>query len=296
MSANLPLWRSLLYVPANVERFVARAHLRGADALIVDLEDSIQPDDKAAARRLAPEAIRRVGQAGADVLVRINRPWRLAVADLEAVVSPAVCALCLPKVPDAGHLRAVAEVCDELEAERGMAPGHTRFIAMVETAEAFFRLEEIARAHPRVVGLVLGVEDFASDMGMPPEPEGLHMPVQMAALAARAAGIRAFGTVGSVAQFADREAYREQVRRAKRLGFTGAMCIHPEQAKVLNEEHMPAAADVAYARRVLAADAAAKQEGRGSYTLDGRMIDIPIVERARNLLARAEALAARGIQ
>ena len=112
MAAELPVWRSLLYVPVNVERFVAKAHERGADAIQLDLEDSVPPADKASARKLVPEAAKRVRQRGADVVVRINQPLRLAVPDLEACIGPDVDALALPKVDSAGHVRLLAEAID----------------------------------------------------------------------------------------------------------------------------------------------------------------------------------------
>ena len=128
MSENkkLPIWRSMMFVPVNVDKFVASAHTRGADAIILDLEDSILPKDKERARTLVPAAATTVARSGADVLVRINRPWRLCLRDLEAVVSKEVCALMLPKAESAEHLRLVAEVLDELEAERGLPQGHTK--------------------------------------------------------------------------------------------------------------------------------------------------------------------------
>ena len=191
MSDNLPVWRSLLFVPVTQRRFVVGAARRGADAIILDLEDSVAASEKERARTLVPEAAEIVSRGGADVVVRINRPLRLAVRDIEAAVGPRVLALALPKADSAEHVRLLAEVVDEVEAERGMAPGTTRLIAMVETAAAFFRLAEIASAHPRLCGLTLGAEDFATSAGITAEPEALTMPKQMAVFAAREAKMRA---------------------------------------------------------------------------------------------------------
>src|SRR6516162_1292986 len=142
-AAALPVWRSLLFVPVTQRRFVDGASRRGADAIILDLEDSIAASEKDRARTLVPEAAALVSRGGADVVVRINRPLRMTVRDLEAVISPAVQAIALPK------------------AERGMAIGTTKMLAMVETCSAFFRIAEIAKASPRLVALNLGAEDFA---------------------------------------------------------------------------------------------------------------------------------------
>jgi citrate lyase subunit beta/citryl-CoA lyase len=187
--ASLPLWRSLLFVAVTAKRFVDGAARRGADAIILDLEDSVAASEKERARGLVTEAAEIVARRGADVVVRVNRPWRQTVRDLEAAVGPRVQALALPKTDSVDHVRMIAEVVDELEAERGMVPGTTRLIAMVETAAALFRIAEIARAHPRLVGLNVGAEDFALSAGMLPEAEALFMPKQLCVFAARAAGI-----------------------------------------------------------------------------------------------------------
>jgi citrate lyase subunit beta/citryl-CoA lyase len=198
-----PVWRSLLYVPVNVEKYVAKAHTRGADAIQLDLEDSVPVSEKANARKLVQEAAETVSQAGADVVVRINQPLRMAVRDLEETVSPLVHAITLTKVDSASHVKLLAEMVDELEAERGMTPGHTRFITLVESADAFFRLEEIAKSHPRVAALGLGGEDFATSVGTVPDPDVMLYPKQQSIIASRAAGIMPLGIIGTVADYSD---------------------------------------------------------------------------------------------
>ena len=292
-AARLPVWRSLLFVPVTAKRFVDGAARRGADAIILDLEDSIAASEKERARTLVPQAAEIVSRGGADVVVRVNRPLRLAVRDIEAAVSPGVLALALPKVDSPEHVRLLAEIVDEVEAERGLAPGTTRFIAMVETAAAFFRMAEIARAHPRLCALNLGAEDFALSAGILPDAEGLFMPKQMAVFAARAAGIMPLGFIGTVAEFHDLDGFRQTIRRSRRLGFIGASVIHPSQIAILNEEFRPSAAEIDHASRVVAAYEKAFAEGVGAVTVDGKMIDVPIVERARLLLERETAIADR---
>jgi citrate lyase subunit beta/citryl-CoA lyase len=290
---NLPVWRSMLFVPVTQRRFVEGAARRGADAIILDLEDSVAASEKERARTLVPEAAEIVSRGGADVVVRLNRPLRMTARDLEAVIGPGVQAVALPKAESADHVRLVAEIIDELEAERGIAVGSTKMLAMVETASAFFRIAEIARAHPRLVGLNLGAEDFALSAGMLPEAEGLLMPKQMCVFAARAAGIMPLGFVGTVAEFHDLDGFRETVRRSRRLGFMGASVIHPSQIAILNEEFSASTAEIDHARRVVVAYEEALAAGVGAVTVDGKMIDVPIVERAQQLLEREEAIAAR---
>ena len=246
LRSDLPVWRSLLFVPVTVRKFVEGAPARGADAIILDLEDSVPAAEKSRARTLLQDAAVIVARGGADVVVRINRPLRLAIPDIEAAVSPRVHALALPKVESADHLRLLAEAIDEVEAERGMTAGATKLLAMVETASAFFEMAEIARAHPRVVAMTLGAEDFALSVGMLPEAEGLFFPKQQMIIAARAAEILPLGFLGTVADFRDLVAFRATIHRSRRLGFLGAACIHPSQVAILNEEYAPPASDVTH--------------------------------------------------
>ena len=290
---TLPVWRSALYVPANVPRFIDGAHKRGADAIIVDLEDSVPIAERPAARRDLVATAENVARGGADVIVRINRPWRQTMLDLEAAISPRVKALAVTKVDSADHIRLIAEVVSELEAERGMAVGTTQFMAMIETPGAWFQMPEIAKADKRIIALTLGGEDFALAMGMLPTAEALMMPKQQLAIAARAAGILPLGFIGTVADYKDLVAFRETVRRSRRLGFRGASVIHPSQIPILNEEFSPSTEDVASARRIVAAYDEAVTAGRGSISVDGKMIDVPVVVRAQELLAIHDAIRER---
>lgn len=290
---DLPAWRSMLFVPLTVEKFVSTAADRGADAIILDLEDAIAPSQKERARALIAGAIPRVARNGADVLLRVNRPWRLLVRDLEAAVIPGVGGLLLTKVDSPEHVQAVADVVDELEAERGLPRGGIRFVVLVETGSGFFRIEAIARSHSRVVGLSLGTEDFTASVGMLPDPDALLYPKQHTVFAARAAGILPLGFVGSIADFRDQSAFRAIVRRSKRLGFVGASAIHPLQVQVLNEEFSPTLEEVDRAERIIAAYEKAHSEGVGAVQFEGAMIDVPVVERAHTVLRRAAAVRAR---
>ena len=291
--AMLPVWRSMLFVPVTVEKYVARAAERGADALILDLEDSVPLAEKPRGREVLQDTAATVAKNGADVVVRINRPLRLAIADIEAAVSPRVQALMLTKVESAEHVQMLAEVVDEIESERGMAEGATKFVALVETASGFLRINEIARAHPRLVALSIGAEDFALSVGMLPEAEGLFFPKQQMIIAARAAGILPLGFLGTVADFRDLDAFRSTIRRSRRLGFMGASCIHPSQVAVLNEEYRPSPDEVAVAERAVVAYDAATASGIGAIEIDGKMVDVPVIERAKHVLQRHRAVLAR---
>lgn len=293
MIKELPVWRSLMYVPVNVEKYVDKAHTRGADVIQLDLEDSVPPAEKANARKLVEKAAARVRRAGADVVVRINQPLSLAVRDLEHSVCPDVDGIACTKIDSASHVRLLDELVTELEEKRGMTVGHTRFIAMIETPEAFTRIDEIPAASPRVVAINIGGEDFALNCNMQPTGEALFYPKQRMIIAANAAGVLPLGFIDSVASFGDWEAFRKMVRRSRDFGFMGAGCIHPGQVTIVNEEYTPTQAEVEYARKVIALDKEAAASGRGSFSLDGKMIDIPIIVRAQKLIRRYEAIKAR---
>lgn len=281
-----------MYVPVTSREFVEKAHTRGADGIKLDLEDSIPAAEKDAARRALPGAIDFLA-ARTDVLVRINRPWRLAVRDLEVAVRPGVRALALPKVTSGDHLRAIDEVVSELEPAAGLAPGTVGFLAMIETPAALLRAHEIATASPRLVALTLGGEDFATSIGIAPEPDLMEHPARTIVYAARAAGIMPLGLAGTVATHRDTEAFRAVARRSRRIGFLGASAIHPAQVPILNEEFAPPAEEVDRARRLVAAYDAAVAEGVGAIDFEGSMVDEPIVVRARALVEWADAVAAR---
>jgi citrate lyase subunit beta/citryl-CoA lyase len=290
---DLPVWRSLLYVPVNVEKYIEKAHTRGADCIQLDLEDSVPASRKDAARRLVPAAAARVRRGGADVVVRINSPADTASKDLEASVCADVDGIAITKTQGADHVKRIDDVLSGLEAKRGLRPGHTRLIAMVETPAAFFQMPAIATASPRLAAMNIGGEDFALESGMEPTEETLLMPKQQMIFAARAGGLMPLGFIASVAAFGDWEAFGRMVRRSRQFGFMGAGCIHPGQVPIVNREYSPSAEEIAYARRVIDENASAEAAGRASFAIEGKMIDVPVVERARRLLARLAAIDAR---
>jgi citrate lyase subunit beta/citryl-CoA lyase len=284
-ATTLPVWRSLLFCPANVEKFVTKAHARGADAIILDLEDSVAFASKEEARQAVRTAAKTVGQAGADVLVRINRPLPLAVRDIEAAVSADVFGLVLPKVASADHVRLLSETVLEVELAKGVAPGHSRFLLLVESAAALDNIHAIAASDQRVAGLAVGGEDLATDLGAEPTVDALYVAKMMGLHAARAANILPIGVLASVAALDDDDGYRAMIRRSRALGFEGATCVHPKHVAVLNEEFSPSANEVAKAKALLAADPG----NAGAFFYDGAMIDMPAIVRAKRTVSRARA-------
>ncbi|WP_210208477.1 HpcH/HpaI aldolase/citrate lyase family protein [Rhodoplanes roseus] len=277
-------WRSLMYVPANVRRFVDKAPQAGADAVILDLEDSVPAAAKEAARDGLAEAVGIVRQGPSQVLVRINRPLPQAVRDLEAAVAAGADGIVLTKAMGPEHVVLMAETLDLL----APVPVGGRGVVMVpiiETAEAVPLIGAIAAASPRVAGMLCGAEDLAAELGCAPDDEIVSAIKRQMIIACAAAGIAPLGLLGTVADFRDPEAVREVALRSRRAGFTGATCVHPSIVPVLNQAFAPTEAELALARRQVEAAEAAAREGRGSFAVDGRMVDEPILRRARRILA-----------
>ncbi len=284
--------RSILIVPVNVPRYVTRAHERGADAVMLDLEDAIPPDEKERARDLAREAIPLAARGGADVLVRINKPFHLALRDLDAVVRPGLTGIFFPKTEAASEIQGLDRLLVERELAAGMKPGCLQIGVALESARGLFNAIPIVAASPRVVTVVFGSEDVTLELGVEPTQEGKERFLGNASviMVAALAGIQALGRLGNMADYSDLEAWGQTIREARRMGFKGSTCIHPGQVGVLNREFSPDPADVAHARAVITAYDAAEAQGRASASVDGKMIDIPTVKRARQLLARTMAI------
>ncbi len=289
-----PGWRTALFIPVHIEKFVAKAHTRGADAYILDLEDSVPLEQKAEARACVVSAAETVRQGGADALVRINLDERFAMDDVAASISEHVKAIVVPKVESADALRHLSQKMSELEKKRGLPEGHTALIAMIESVDALPLLDKIASADPRVVAMTLGSEDFSATAGMMPLPQTLLLPNQMLAFACRRANIMPLGFPGSIADYSDISAFTETVKFAKQLGFVGAFCIHPKQVEVINEVLTPTEDEIAHARGLLEAFEVGLAAGKGAVEYKGKMIDLPVVERAKELLRNAEARGLNG--
>jgi citrate lyase subunit beta/citryl-CoA lyase len=287
--------RSKLIVPTNVSRFVDRAHLRGADAVMLDLEDSIPPSEKAAARAMLGDGVEKVGRGGADVVVRINKPYDLAVADLDAAVRPGVDTICFPKVESAREIAMLDTLIAEREGRAGLAVGTIRLALGIESAVGLAVVDDILAASERVLTVDVGAEDFTRDLDVEPTRSGheLLFARQMVVQAARRAGAQALGMATTLANYTDMEALRSSISQAREMGFRGAGCIHPAQVGPLNELFAPPPDRVERARRVLIAYDEALAQGRASASLDGEMIDVPVAERARAIVERADAIATR---
>jgi citrate lyase subunit beta/citryl-CoA lyase len=280
------MWRSFLFVPVLSERFLAKAGTRGADAVVLDLEDSIPAGQKDAARAALPDAIAGLAAQDADVLVRVNAGKDLVAADIAAAVGPNLRAVVLPKVEGAADAHNAGALIAEAEAAAGMAVGATGLIAQVESAVGFLAAAEIA-AEPRVTAMTLGVEDFAVSTGARPIPSAVGYPAQHVIICAKAHGKSAFVMPGHMREFENVALFEEAARIGRDLGSDGGFAIHPRQIEVLNRVFTPSDDEVAAARRIVEAFDAVG--GQGAISVDGQMIDPPVAEQARRVLARAKA-------
>jgi citrate lyase subunit beta / citryl-CoA lyase len=181
----------------------------------------------------------------------------------------------------------IARQVDALEKARGLAANSIKFIAQIEDVHALRVLDEIATSSSRLLGMILGSEDFSASVGMEPFPEGLFAPNQQIIFACRRAGILPLGFPASIADYSDITLFRNHIRLARRMGFVGAFCVHPSQIAVLNEEFSPSGAEIEFACGLIAAYEAAVREGKAAVAYKGKMIDPPVVARAQETLRRA---------
>jgi citrate lyase subunit beta/citryl-CoA lyase len=269
--------RSLLFVPGSDDGKLRKAFTAGADAVVADLEDSVRPEAKADARRLVAATLAEAPSGPARV-VRLNAvDTPFFEDDLAVLEGLALDAIVLPKASPAA--------VDELAArETTAAP----VIAIVETAEGLRDVHQLAE-QPSVVVLALGAVDLGLELRLRPRSDRheLLLARSTLVLASAAAGLRPpFDAVH--VDVRDRDGLEDECRYAHSLGFRGKACIHPDQVAVVNREFTPSEEDVARARRVVDAYEAAADEGRGALALGGEMIDLPVVEEARRILAAAE--------
>ena len=289
---SLKIRRSTLIFPVNVPRFLEKAHLRGADAITLDLEDSVPPAEKNAARKLVRDAIPAVGRGGGEVLVRINNEPDLICEDVDASVYPGLTGLRLPKVESAEQIHRLDALIEAKEKERGIPPNTITISARIETPLGLLRAEAIADASSRIDCYGVGTVDWSFALGVEPSEDGIELlyAVCKVLTICKAKGIMANGLLGSVAGFKDLEGFERAVVRGKQLGLEGAGCIHPTQVPILNRVFSPSPERVAQSRRVMEAYEEGLKKGTAFVALDGKMVDIPVYYRAKVIVDRADAI------
>ncbi|MBI1942862.1 MAG: CoA ester lyase [Betaproteobacteria bacterium] len=284
--------RSFLFAPGNHARRVEKAFLLGADAVILDLEDSVALAEKQAARRPVAEALARPRKCRGYVRVNaMGSPF--CFRDLAEVIGKGVDGVVLPKTESAADLHAIDWLIANLERERGLPVGAIDLIPTIETAAGLTRIDRVLQARSlkpysgtwRVRRVAFGAADYSHDLGLAPSAEETELAHARArlVLASRAAGVE--GPLDSPwFRLKDAEGLRRAVERSRRMGFQGRLCIHPEQIAVVNEGYAPSAAEIARAERIIAAFREAEAKGAAAVQVDGQMVDYPVVHQAERLL------------
>ena len=256
------------------------------DAFVPDLEDSVPDAEKENARQITAAHLVKLGAGGIPVIPRVNAlgsGW--FEEDLTAVVGPSIYGISVGKIQTVDDIASISEIIAGLERKAGLEVGKVRLIPWIETALAVVHCYQICRASPRIVAVAFGAEDFTDNMGIERREDESEVAFarNSVCIAARAAGVDALDT--PFFRFKDPDGLQANVQAAKQFGFKGKFAIHPAQVDPINTLFLPSAADIEYALRVVAAFEEAERAGRGSTSLDGKVIDVPVVKRARSILA-----------
>ena len=293
----MKLRRSLLYVPGNNPGMIKDAGIYGADCILFDLEDSVSITEKDAARCLVAEALQNMHYGNCELFVRINDPLSaLGKADLEAIVPLGKANIRLPKTESARDILVCDEQITALEEQYGLEVGSTKMMAAVESAEGVLNAREIAKASPRMVAIAIGGEDYTADLKTARTKTGeeLLFGRNMVLLAARSAGIDAIDTVFS--DINDEEGYLAEIALIKQLGFDGKSVINPRQIRPLHQAYEPTKKEIRRSLAIVDAIEEARKKGSGVVSLNGKMIDRPVVLRAQRLLELAGPMAVQKVR
>ncbi|MBB6214147.1 citrate lyase subunit beta/citryl-CoA lyase [Anaerosolibacter carboniphilus] len=282
------LRRTMMFIPGNNPSMMCDPHIYGPDSIMFDLEDSVKLAEKDAARFLVYHALRTIDFGEVEKVVRVNPlDTPFGRADIEAMVKAGADIIRLPKAETAQDVMAVDRVITEFEEKYGIEKGSVGIMAAIESGLGIINAYAIATASPRLVGMAIGAEDFVTDLKTSRSPEGteLFTARSMLLFAARAAGIAALDTVYSDVN--NEEGFRKEVELIKQLGFDGKSVINPRQIAPVIEIFTPTSAEIDFAERVLEAIKEAEEKGLGVISLNGKMVDKPVVDRALRTLKLA---------
>ena len=283
--------RTLLFVPAHRQSMVEKAHQVPADVICLDLEDAVPPSEKQKARDSVRASIESLKAAGKSVHVRVNHlDTGLTKADLAAAVGPGLDGLLFPKARGAVQIRELDVLIREQELHNGVRPGTIILIPMIESARAVLRCEEIVLASTRIAALALGGEDYAAGLGVARTPAAneLEYGRRVVIHCAAAYGLQALD--GIYATLHDEAGLLADARYARSIGMKGKYVIHPEQVAPVNQVFSPTPQELEAARKIVSAYDEALGRGIGVIDVDGQMVDVPVANRARDLLAYAQAI------
>ncbi|MBO8441298.1 MAG: citrate (pro-3S)-lyase subunit beta [Firmicutes bacterium] len=284
------LRRTMMFVPGNNPGMIKDAGIYGADSIMFDLEDSVSLAEKYAARALVYEALQTVDYGDTELVVRINGIGTPYIDnDIRAMVKAGIDVIRLPKTETAEMVKELEKKVAAAEKEFGREEGSTKLMAAIESAKGVLHTEEIATASDRMIGMALSAEDYTTDMKTHRYPDGaeLEFARNMILHACRAAGIAAFDTVFT--NMNDVEGFRRETEHIHELGFDGKSLINPRQIDWVNEIYAPKKEDIFKAQRIIAALKEAEENGSGVVSMDGQMVDRPVVLRAQRTIALAKA-------
>jgi len=304
MDQRNALLRSWMFVPGNRQRMIEKSLGVAVDAVMMDIEDGVAPAEKDIARQQIAACLDQVAaqlKSGKSPhtparFVRINAVGHeRSRDDLAAVVRPGLEGLVVPKVETADQIRSVSQILDHRELELGLTQGTVRILAAVESPQGLFNAFAIATASSRVTGLLFGAEDFSRELNLPLRREGEARDLIYArsSLVTAAACAHVQAVDGVWPDLQDTEGLKVFALQSRRLGFSGISVIHPTQVEIANAAFTPAAEEIDYARRVLKAFDEARARGEGAVAFGGQLLDLPIVDRARQTLDLAESLGIR---
>lgn len=280
------LLRSLLFVPGNRPNMLDKALGFKPDALVPDMEDSIPDGEKDNAREIIKAHLEKLYQTGIPIIPRVNAlETGLAEADLAAVVGPYITGISIGKIYTPADIHQLDEIITVLEQRSGIEEGSIKLVPWIETALSIVHCYDICAASPRIIGVAFGAEDFTHDMGIErtQDQRNVEFARNQMVIAARAAGVLALDV--PFFSFKDQAALKADAESAKELGFKGKFAIHPAQVDTITETFKPSVSQIAQAKRVVEAYEEAERHGRGSTSLDGEVVDVPVVKRAYALLA-----------
>lgn len=290
----MDLKRSWMFVPGHRQKMIDKAFGLNADAIMLDIEDGVAPNEKDTARKNIAESLGREKVPGSPArFVRINAIGHPRMdADVEAVMRPGLEGLVLPKVETVDEVRKVDAILIEREPKSGMARGGVKLLVAIESPRGLFNAPAIAACSPRVAGLIFGAEDFGRELGLPTSREGEARDLIYArsAIVVAAAAAHVQSVDGVWVDLKDTEGLFGFARQSRRLGFSGMSLIHPSQIDPINGMFSPKPEEIDYAQQVLKAFDEAQARGDGSIAFGGQLIDRPIVERARRTIEMAKSL------
>ncbi len=290
----MTILRSLLFVPGNRANMLQKALGFSPDVFVPDLEDSVPTDEKGNARGVVASFLAKLSDTGSLVIPRVNSlDTGLLEQDLASMIMPSIYGLSIGKVQTVQDITEICELIEPIEQKAGLAAGKLKLIPWIESAKAIINAYEICTSSPRIIAVAFGAEDFTNDLGIERTDDDSEIAYARSAvcIAAKAAEVIALDT--PYFGFRDTAGLQQDIDAAKKHGFKGKFAIHPAQIDIINAGFSPSPQEVEHAKRVLAAFEVAEKQGRGSTSLDGKVIDVPVVKRALAILEVANRSSSR---